>query len=112
VALRFLCVPFLTQEYSAAEFSTSYNHLHNAKTFGKPLLVTRNIELEMALNGWAWVQERYEPDERYFRSVEVMLKIMDRRAQYLGLDASDKQEIGGVGGGPVEIRIGKEFSGV
>jgi hypothetical protein len=46
------------------------------------------------------------------RSVEVMLKIMDRRAQYLGLDAPDKQEIGGVAGGPVEIRIGKEFSGV
>ena len=67
---RILCVPFLTQEYSAAEFSTSSNHLHNAKTFGKSLLVTRNIELEMVLNGWAWVQARYGPDERYFEALD------------------------------------------
>jgi endonuclease YncB( thermonuclease family) len=26
----------------------------------------RNIELEMVLNGWAWVLDRYEPGERYF----------------------------------------------
>ena len=25
----------------------------------------RNIELEMVLNGWAWVLERYEPGEQY-----------------------------------------------
>ena len=42
-----------------------------------------------------------------------MLKIMDRRAHYLGLDAPTKQEVGGKDG-PVtfEIRIGKEFDGV
>lgn len=26
----------------------------------------RNIELEMVLNGWAWVLDRYDPDPRYF----------------------------------------------
>lgn len=67
---RIVCVPFLTQEYSAAEFKTSSNHLHNAKTFGGPLLVTRNIELEMVLNGWAWVLERYGPDERYLEALD------------------------------------------
>lgn len=66
---RIVCVPFLTQEYSAAEFKTSSNDLHNASTFGEPLLVTRNIELEMILNGWAWVLERYGPDERYFAAL-------------------------------------------
>lgn len=29
----------------------------------------RNIELEMVLNGWAWVLDRYEPDERYFKAL-------------------------------------------
>lgn len=32
--------------------------------------VTRNIELEMVLNGWAWVLERYGPDEQYYRALE------------------------------------------
>lgn len=30
----------------------------------------RNIELEMVLNGWAWVLERYEPDARYFKALD------------------------------------------
>ena len=63
---RIVCVPFLTEEYSVA----GSNHLHDAKTFGKPLLVTRNIELEMVLNGWAWILERYGPDERYFEALD------------------------------------------
>lgn len=25
----------------------------------------RNVELEMVLNGWAWVLDRYEPEDRY-----------------------------------------------
>jgi micrococcal nuclease len=62
---RIVCVPFLRQEYSAAEFRTTANGIHTAMTFGAPLSVTRNIELEMVLNGWAWVLERYGPDERY-----------------------------------------------
>ncbi len=67
---RIVCVPFLTQEYSAAAFRTSSNRVHNAKTFGEPLLVTRNVELEMVLNGWAWVLERYGPDERYLQALD------------------------------------------
>jgi endonuclease YncB( thermonuclease family) len=31
----------------------------------------RNIEIEMLLNGWAWVLERYEPDPIYFEALEV-----------------------------------------
>lgn len=63
---RIVCVPFLTEEYLTAEFRTSSDDLHSADLLGGPLLVTRNIELEMVLNGWAWVVERYGPDERYF----------------------------------------------
>jgi hypothetical protein len=32
--------------------------------------VFRNVELEMVLNGWAWVLERYEPDPRYPAALE------------------------------------------
>ncbi|UVC19089.1 thermonuclease family protein [Mesorhizobium onobrychidis] len=67
---RIVGVPFLTQDYSVAQFRTSSNHLHNAMTFRGPLLVTRNIELEMVLNGWAWVLERYGPDERYLEALD------------------------------------------
>lgn len=33
-------------------------------------LPARNVELEMVLNGWAWVLERYGPDERYMAALE------------------------------------------
>jgi endonuclease YncB( thermonuclease family) len=32
--------------------------------------IFRNVELEMVVNGWAWVLERYCPDERYFEALE------------------------------------------
>jgi endonuclease YncB( thermonuclease family) len=36
-----------------------------------PYLDDRNIEIEMVLNGWAWVIEKYEPDEIYFEALEA-----------------------------------------
>ena len=35
------------------------------------ILGDRNIEIEMVLNGWAWVIEKYGPDEIYFEALEV-----------------------------------------
>lgn len=32
--------------------------------------ICRNIELEMVINGWAWVLDRYCPDERYFEALK------------------------------------------
>jgi len=81
---RIVCVPFLTEEYPAAEFITSSSRSHKAKTFGEPLFVTRNIELEMVINGWAWVLERYGPDERYFEALE------DARRHKRGIWALEK----------------------
>jgi micrococcal nuclease len=66
---RIVCVPFLTLDYSVGEFSAPAR-VHTAKTFGSPLLVTRNIELEMVINGWAWVLDRYGPDERYLEALD------------------------------------------
>lgn len=36
-----------------------------------PYLDDRNIEIEMVVNGWAWVIEKYGPDEIYFEALEV-----------------------------------------
>src|SRR3546814_16116019 len=38
----------------------------------RPRPVTRNIELEMIVNGWAWVVEQYsfEREEEYFEAQE------------------------------------------
>lgn len=44
----------------------------------------RNIELEMVLNGWAWVLDRYGPDERYIRALE------DARQNRRGIWARDE----------------------
>lgn len=43
----------------------------------------RNIELEMILNGWAWVLERYGPDQRYLQALE------DARQHRRGIWARD-----------------------
>lgn len=64
---RVVCVPFLMADYAGGEFRTQSKHLHVART---SLLVSRNIELEMVLNGWAWVLERYGPDERYLEALD------------------------------------------
>jgi len=32
--------------------------------------ICRNIELEMVINGWAWVLDRYCPNESYFEALE------------------------------------------
>lgn len=36
-----------------------------------PASMTRNVEIEMLLNGWAWVLERYGPDDKYLEALEV-----------------------------------------
>lgn len=63
---RVVCIPYLAEQYTAAAFGASPISLYDAATFGRPLTVYRNIELEMVVNGWAWVLARYGPDQRYF----------------------------------------------
>jgi endonuclease YncB( thermonuclease family) len=56
---RVVAVAYLDDRYPASMFSN------------RSLYVTRNVEIEMLLNGWAWVLERYGPDEIYFEALEV-----------------------------------------
>lgn len=47
---RIVCVPYLADDDQAGEM--------------------RNIELEMILNGWTWVLDRYGPDPCYFEALD------------------------------------------
>jgi endonuclease YncB( thermonuclease family) len=67
---RLVCVPYLEQRYSDCMFAASGNYHHRAHPFSQSYRVMRNIELEMVLNGWAWVLERYRPDCRYFEALD------------------------------------------
>jgi micrococcal nuclease len=59
---RIVGVPYL-REAQTAELAPKPNLLR--KVFGRRQIMVRNIELEMVLNGWAWVLEQYGPDYRY-----------------------------------------------
>ena len=65
---RIVAIPYLKSDFSrsaASEesvFKRYFRHLKGSKF--------RNVELEMVLNGWAWVLDRYGPDESYFEALE------------------------------------------
>jgi endonuclease YncB( thermonuclease family) len=56
---RVVAVPYLVDRYTASMFNN------------RSVYLARNIELAMLLNGWAWVIEKYGPDEIYFEALEV-----------------------------------------
>lgn len=63
---RMVAVPYLRQE-------TSWVDRMMSGATGIPITkapACRNIELEMVLNGWTWVLDRYGPDPRYFDALE------------------------------------------
>jgi len=51
---RIVAVPYLWQDHDQRQERPAW----------------RNIELEMILNGWAWVLDRYEPPEHYFEALD------------------------------------------
>lgn len=61
---RLVCVPFLPSERPDRSL---LQHLGD-RLLGKPAF--RNVELEMVLNGWAWVLDRYGPDQAYFDALD------------------------------------------
>lgn len=66
---RLVCVPFIKHTYSECVFLSDTNE-DFAYPFATLAPVMRNVELEMVLNGWAWVIEKYGPDDRYFEALE------------------------------------------
>lgn len=64
---RIVAVPYLCENGSKTQASI-FDRISSwgIVTFS----AARNIELEMVLNGWAWVLERYVPDEQYYYALE------------------------------------------
>lgn len=67
---RMLCMAFLTDQMEIGEVEYYLNGNCSAGSVRKARQVTRNIELEMIVNGWAWVTEQYTFDREaeYFEA--------------------------------------------
>ena len=65
---RMLCMAYLTEEIPIGKTEYFRNGACNAGVVKVARPVTRNIELEMIINGWAWVTEQYSFDreDEYF----------------------------------------------
>ena len=56
---RFLCMAFLSEEMRPGPLTYYRDGVCGQGTVRRPRLVTRNIELEMIVNGWAWAVTQY-----------------------------------------------------
>lgn len=84
---RLVCVPYVQEEYDHCTFATRTGARHRMPSLGQPIMVARNVELEMVLNGWAWVMDRYGPDDRYYAALEDARR--DRRGIWALPEAED-----------------------
>jgi endonuclease YncB( thermonuclease family) len=85
---RLLCVGFITEEMPPGEITYFINCKCDAGVVKSARPVTRNIELEMIINGWAWVTEQYafDREEEYFAAQD------NARRERRGLWAMDNPE--------------------
>jgi endonuclease YncB( thermonuclease family) len=83
-----LCMGYLTEEMAIGETAYFLNGKCEIGTVKRARPVTRNIELEMVINGWAWVTEQYafDREEEYFTAQD------DARRAKRGLWAMDDPE--------------------
>jgi len=65
---RMLCMAYLTEDMPIGETAYYLNGKCGVGFVKAARPVTRNIELEMIINGWAWVMEQYafDREEEYF----------------------------------------------
>ncbi|WP_057884246.1 thermonuclease family protein [Tsuneonella troitsensis] len=69
---RVLCMGYFTDELAPGRVDYFLQGVCGSGTAKKARLVTRNIELEMIVNGWAWVVQQYafERETEYFEAQE------------------------------------------
>lgn len=69
---RLLCMAFITEPLSPGAISYFVDGKVGRGTSRRERTVTRNVELEMILNGWAWVTVQYDFDrqEQYLQAQE------------------------------------------
>lgn len=85
---RLICVGFFTDEMQPGEVTYWLHGKCEKGVVRKARAVTRNIELEMIVNGWAWVTQQYTFDweEEYFAAQE------DAQRERRGLWAMENPE--------------------
>jgi micrococcal nuclease len=69
---RFLCMAFLSEQMQVGQIEYYLRGGCGTGQVKTARTVTRNIELEMIVNGWAWVVEQYafEREDEYFDAQE------------------------------------------
>jgi micrococcal nuclease len=85
---RVLCVPFLTEVIQPGRVDYYWQGCCASGSVRSARSVTRNIELEMVVNGWAWVVERYTFD----CEAEYLAAQDDARQSRRGLWVDDNPE--------------------
>lgn len=85
---RMLCMGFLTEQMQIGELSYFLAGKCQTGMVKKARPTVRNVELEMIINGWAWVVEQYafEREKEYFAAQD------DARRNRRGLWAMDDPE--------------------
>jgi endonuclease YncB( thermonuclease family) len=85
---RVLCMGYLTENMAIGRIHYYLNGKCSIGCVKSARSVTRNIELEMIINGWAWVVEQYtfDREEEYFEAQN------DARQNGRGLWAMDDPE--------------------
>jgi endonuclease YncB( thermonuclease family) len=66
---RIVAVPYLSDRSPGSMFEDKMNFFNRILVRRRSLYRTRNVEIEMLLNGWAWVLERYGPNDKYFEAL-------------------------------------------
>ena len=85
---RLLCVPYLTELMQVGRVDYFINGCCGSGVVRQPRSVTRNIELEMVVNGWAWVLRQYSFD----CEAEYLQAETDARRHRRGLWSVDNPE--------------------
>lgn len=82
---RVLCMGYLTAEMGVGDISYYLDGESRTGVVKRARPVTRNVELEMIANGWAWVVERwsFDREDEYFAAQE------DAKRHRRGLWAAD-----------------------
>lgn len=85
---RMLCMGFLTEQMEIGRLNYYLNGMCGTGTVKTARPATRNIELEMIVNGWAWVVDRwtFEREKEYFEAQK------DAQRNRRGLWAMDNPE--------------------
>lgn len=85
---RLLCMAFITERIEAGPLHYYHRGTLGQGTAKRARTVTRNIELEMIINGWAWVTVQYDFD----RKEEYLDAQNDAQLAQRGLWAMDNPE--------------------